>query len=700
MRVFSAVGARNCLHRLRVSVPLNVGSLPAMVPPKTEADQAAAAATAAAAAASGGSGSGSGSGSSSKSTPPPTADAFLYLNYDSILKTSVVTDFFVKHPRIMVPLLGFLFAAFTYLIFDPLRSWNITNFITQRFGLGELYAKLPWPFGWLQKQASELNNSSFFRTLRHGAGMDSDAPAAAAASTWSAREADEEKVRKWLNSSPDRILFLTGPKGAGKQALVKKLTADRKNVVVVDVAHMLDRPDDEFVKALSASVGFAPGFALITWSANIMDIFTPGASKASGSSTASSAQILKILECTSHALVRIASKENARRLKSHNQKLASRNKQHQQQQLKDAQASADANAVKPVDAAAAKRATETLSAAAAAMDSEQARKAAAQESAQSAPAVAEEQKKASQSATASTVSSLLGMMGGFAPSSGGAAPAAAAAKPEAGSAPAPAAAAPSKDKAQAAPVPANNNTEPLSRAPVVASSPAHVSTNTSPARLQDHSPTVEAVAAAVAAAASAPAPAPAPVPAAASSSWNSSRNAARMTEQQRNYDAFKQLQAQTAANAHAHHNGSGGASSDDSSSGDDDSEVKLEAPEPDNLPLFIIDGFNADNSDKHSNFLNVLVSWAAEMSAAGVARFVYLTDSALEESVSKQLPDVKLAEVVLSDATPEAAQQFLFASLPPHMRRAIPDKTTIDALKILGGRYNDLMQLVRNARSR
>ena len=278
------------------------------------------------------------------------------------------------------------------------------------------------------------------------------------------------------------------------------------------------------------------------------------------------------------------------------------------------------------------------------------------------------------------------MMGGFAPSTG-AAPAAAA-KPEAAGAAASSAAAP-KDKAQQAPaVPVNNNTEPLSHAPVVASTPAHVSSNTSPARLQDHSPAVEAVAAAVAASAAASAPA-------ATSSWNSSRNAAHMTEQQRNYDAFKQLQAQTAANAHAHNGASHAADLSSSGADGDADEVKLEAPEPDNLPLFIIDGFNLDNSALHSNFLNVLCSWSAEMSAAGVARFIYLTDSALEESVSKQLPDVKLAEVVLSDATPEAAQQFLFASLPPHMRRAIPDKTTIDALKILGGRYNDLMQLVR-----
>jgi hypothetical protein len=93
--------------------------------------------------------------------------------------------------------------------------------------------------------------------------------------------------------------------------------------------------------------------------------------------------------------------------------------------------------------------------------------------------------------------------------------------------------------------------------------------------------------------------------------------------------------------------------------------------------------------------MNVLVAWSAEMSAAGVARFIFLTDAALEESVSKSLPDVKLAEVLLSDASPEAAQEFLFSSLPPQMRRAIPDSQTIGALQILGGRYNDLVTLVR-----
>jgi hypothetical protein len=91
LRMFSAVGARNCLHRFRFPV------LPP--PPPAAVSQASLALTPTA-------------------TTGPT-DVVIFLTYDSMLKTSVITDFFVRHPRIVIPLLGFLFAAFTYLIFDP-----------------------------------------------------------------------------------------------------------------------------------------------------------------------------------------------------------------------------------------------------------------------------------------------------------------------------------------------------------------------------------------------------------------------------------------------------------------------------------------------------------------------------------------------------------------------------------------------------
>ena len=57
-RMFGAVGARNCLHRARLPSPVD------------------------------------------------KAGITLFFTYEQYLKTSVITDFFVKHPRIMVPLLG------------------------------------------------------------------------------------------------------------------------------------------------------------------------------------------------------------------------------------------------------------------------------------------------------------------------------------------------------------------------------------------------------------------------------------------------------------------------------------------------------------------------------------------------------------------------------------------------------------------
>ena len=654
VHMYSAVGARNCLHRLRLSVPLIVSSLPATIPPKmdetTKPDDAAAV----------------------KPPPLPTADALVFLSYDSILKTSVITDFFVKHPRIMVPLVGLLFAAFTFLIFDPLRAWNIENYITHRFGLKQLYGRLPWPFNWLRQQANEIGQSSVFQMLKRGAGMGESDRDSAISHTWSSRQADEENVRKWLNSNPDRLLFITGPRGAGKQSLVKKLTADRSNVVMIDISHIIDRTDEEFVKGLAASVGFAPGFALITWLANIMDIFTPGASKASGSSTASSAQILKILECTSNACASIATKEHKRAKKLYQQRLARMTPEE-----REALRAPPAPAVEDL----AEDATGNSSAAKSAIDgapmnpehkedggtfSKFATSMAAAVGLSAKPTALPEPPKNASSTEPKPVDTAVSAASG---AQGAAAPAGAGQQPQAS-------AAGSSSKAP----PVNNNFEPLSKTPVV---PATATPGKAPLRLSEPTPHTQVT------------------------------DETGLTEQQRNYHAYMKQQAAKKAQEAKVQKEAQAKLKQEEQDRVEAGELPLKKKDqqldshrhshlgglvehdPDNLPLFVIDGFNAENASKHGNFLQVLVSWSAELSAAGVARFVYLTDATLEESVSKSLPEVKLAEVLLSDASPEAAQEFLFSSLPTSMRQAIPDSQTIQALQILGGRFNDLVTLVR-----
>jgi hypothetical protein len=224
--------------------------------------------------------------------------ATIFISYDSILQTSYITEFASKHPRIMVPLVGLLFAAFTLLIFDPLRVFNIENKITQRFTLSDLYHHGPLHFIQSILERSKSLMSVF-------------GPSSSSSSkvyTWNAHAEDEEKITRWMNSLPDSLLFLTGTKGVGKNALVQKITKDRRNVVHINVANYIDRNDDDFIKGFSGDIGFAPGFALITYMNNIMDILTPGASKASGASQQFSSQAMKVLEVTTRALMNIASK--------------------------------------------------------------------------------------------------------------------------------------------------------------------------------------------------------------------------------------------------------------------------------------------------------------------------------------------------------------------------------------------------------
>ena len=123
-KMYGAVGARNCIHRFAIPVVTS--------PP----------------------------------SPGPPSLAVLFFTYDSVLKTSYLIDFFNKHPRIMVPLIGLLFAAFTFLIFDPLRSFNIVNKVTGRFTIEGISSL--GPLAWLRTQWTSLSKHRIFDVFKHG----------------------------------------------------------------------------------------------------------------------------------------------------------------------------------------------------------------------------------------------------------------------------------------------------------------------------------------------------------------------------------------------------------------------------------------------------------------------------------------------------------------------------------------------------
>jgi hypothetical protein len=466
-------------------------------------------------------------------------EATMYMTYDSVLKTSVITDFFVKHPRIVVPLLGLLFALFTYLIFDPLREFNIKNKITKRFSWQELISRGPIP--WLRSKYNEVKNSHLWDNFR-GAQENSKV------TSWNSRQADEERVNKWLHSIPDRVLFLTGPKGAGKQALVKKITADRKNVVKIDISHIIDRSDEDFVKGLAEELGFAPGFSFLNFIGNIMDVFTPGASKATTNTNAPQ-QVQKILEVTSNALEQIARNGQGKKMiNTSTGEVIIRENKEKVKSFENAEAAVDhrPDRIQPQD--------------------------------------------------------------------------------------------PEQARAQFSAKNSNNNKE---------------------EKKED-----------------------------ISNSHNSKQenNGSTINKANNNVHSSEQNENVAAASGATHSNV---VSTSNSLSG---------GTIMDELPLFVIDGFTPDNKDKHFNFMNELVAWAGEQTAQQRARFLFLTDSTLEESISKQLADVKMSEVVLSDASVESAMQFVAQSVGYEMD-SDEQQECREAVQTIGGRYNDLLTLVRQIES-
>ena len=504
-RMHGAVGARQCLHRSLIVV---------QPPPPTVG-----------------------------ATPPPATSIMLFFTYDSVLKTSYIIDFANKHPRIVVPLMGLILAAFTILIFDPLRSFNITNKITGRFTIRGLTHSGPLVF--LRTQLASLWHHRIFDVFKH------DASETVVRSSWSAREADEEKVNRWLHSIPDRLLFITGAKGAGKQALVRKVTADRKNVVTINFGQFIERNDEEFVKGLSNAIGFAPGFSILSWISNIMDIFTPGAGKASGAGTAQfTSQLQKILEVWTDALVAIDSRAT-KKIKS----------------TADGQVS-----------------------------------------------VTEDKRSRSGEVRDEMVELVKSGEGTSHPNG---------------------------KNAETGRVAEKNRPLPIEKGG------GETEERKDQAEGDKQDDTV------------------------------SSKNADNGII---NTDKI----AEKAGEAASHH------------------QPLDRSLFSDTIPLFVIDGFSPDNKEMHSNFMSSFVQFAAQMTAAQLARFLFLTDSTLEESISKSMPDVKVQEVTLSDADVDSALEFVMNSVSGSMRDKMTDDTrreTKRAVRILGGRYSDLLSLVRQLES-
>ncbi|KAI8341615.1 RNA12 protein-domain-containing protein [Choanephora cucurbitarum] len=219
--------------------------------------------------------------------------------YERQLRTNVVKDWLVNHPRITVPAVAAIFAGITYVVFDPIRVFFITSKVTQRFNPEE-YALYRW-----------LRRETWARLLPVGATREVEQ----SQSLWADDVEKIEKLKSWLAESPETFVLITGHKGSGKSALVKSAIQDRKNKLFIDCEELATaRNQSEMTKGLAKEVGYFPVF---TWAASMSGMFDTMIAATTGQKTSFSSspdsQMKDILETVAIALREIVPNEKEAR---------------------------------------------------------------------------------------------------------------------------------------------------------------------------------------------------------------------------------------------------------------------------------------------------------------------------------------------------------------------------------------------------
>ncbi|KAF9116865.1 mitochondrial escape protein 2 [Mortierella sp. AM989] len=209
--------------------------------------------------------------------------------YERTLKGNVIWSWLSSHPRLSVPLGGFLVAGVTFVIFDPIRVFSIRSKITQLFNVDE-YPILRW-----------LRKETVGRLTR--------APADSLQATgWREREEEEEKLRRWLRNPPETFAIVQGPRGAGKTDMVEYAIKDKKHKVIIRCEELANaRSEGEILTNLAKQVGYVPLFQFMNNLNNMMDMaITATTGQKAGLSATFEGQLEKILDALTIAIQQIS----------------------------------------------------------------------------------------------------------------------------------------------------------------------------------------------------------------------------------------------------------------------------------------------------------------------------------------------------------------------------------------------------------
>ncbi|KAI9204123.1 RNA12 protein-domain-containing protein [Polychytrium aggregatum] len=228
----------------------------------------------------------------------------LQINYETPRSRRAFWSWLTGNYRVSIPVILASVIALSYLIFDPIRIFCITNKLTNRFNIqGYLIEVAEW---WKVTGSALLSKLTFL-----GFVMKSKLAASESAESWKERQAEEKRLKSFLKEEPDNFILLTGPRGSGKSELALKVVKDAKHKIVIKCEDFMGKPEHVLLNELASQMGYFPVFGFMSTISSLIDtVMTAGfGSKTGISGTSIESQVRNIFDTATMAITALTHRQ-------------------------------------------------------------------------------------------------------------------------------------------------------------------------------------------------------------------------------------------------------------------------------------------------------------------------------------------------------------------------------------------------------
>ncbi|KAL3230951.1 Mitochondrial escape protein 2 [Nakaseomyces bracarensis] len=224
----------------------------------------------------------------------------LHLQYETIVKSHLISNFYVNHTRIAIPITLALLSILAVLIFDPIREFFIEQKITHQY-----------QFSWDNRYFKEIKKltSSTMSSFKNYWGYDDNN--ISKKHLWEERIEKMDDLKMWLEENNNTFVLIRGPRGSGKHELVMQHTLHKRdNVLYIDCDKLIkSRTDSKFLRNAASQLGYFPIFPWVDSVTSVVDLTVQGLTgQKSGLSETKESQFRNMLTTSLMAVRRIALK--------------------------------------------------------------------------------------------------------------------------------------------------------------------------------------------------------------------------------------------------------------------------------------------------------------------------------------------------------------------------------------------------------